>query len=405
MPHVDEGQVHAYLDQQLEYADPTKRQELEEHIATCPSCASLLEEARALRDRANALLRDTGPAQPAVPPFEAIVERAAGMRAQKPVAKRLAQTRSLAWAASVLLALALGLYARPYIFGPEVALAPAARQARSDAELDAVRPALAVDSAVGTAGEVAAPQPRSATAVSEGLAAPSVPEAPSRQPTDEAAERRDRVREEVAAEVQAAPAPDRAQELTEEARDARAQFAAVPVAQEREAADTLARKVSPQELADRPARAQQAPADRRAVDRDAVPAEPAAGGLADFSGAARGRTVTVGASTIEAAAEHLGGPLLVVADLEVVDVAIDSVGSQPAARIVQRLESNDALELLMWRGGATEEFRAFAEAPSTADVSVLTIDVAGYRVRGRARLPIDSLRALLRRLREAPSPN
>jgi hypothetical protein len=402
MPHVDEGQVHAYLDQQLEYAAPTKRQELEEHIATCPSCASLLEEAMALRQRANALLGDTGPAETAVPPFEAIVERAAGMRAQKPLAQRLARTRNLAWAASVLLALAVGLYARPYILGPEAAFAPVAREVQLDAEADAQEPVSTLDSAAGTAPDQ---QPRRSTAVGEGLATSSVPEAPSPPATGEAAEHRDRVREEVAAEVQAAPSPDRAQELLEEARDQRARFAAVPVAQEREAADTLARKVALEERADRAQRARQAPAERAAADRDAAPAAPAAGAIADLSDWAAGRTVTVTASAMEAATQHIGGPLLVVADLEVVDVVIDSVGSQPAVRIVQRLESNDALELLMWRGGPTDEFRAFAETAATADVSVVTVDFADYRVTGRARLPEDSLRALLGRLRNAPSPN
>ncbi|MCH8939334.1 MAG: zf-HC2 domain-containing protein, partial [Gemmatimonadetes bacterium] len=56
MSHVNEGQIHAYLDRQLEFADQAARERFETHVAECSDCTVLLEEARAIHARATGML-------------------------------------------------------------------------------------------------------------------------------------------------------------------------------------------------------------------------------------------------------------------------------------------------------------------------------------------------------------
>lgn len=102
MSHVDDGALHAYLDGELA---PPERARLESHVAECAACRNRLDEERALIERASQLL---GLAQPP------------GHAAPPPPLHQLRQPRllwrlrlPLAWAATVLLALGVGYYARP----------------------------------------------------------------------------------------------------------------------------------------------------------------------------------------------------------------------------------------------------------------------------------------------------
>jgi putative zinc finger protein len=102
MSHVDDGQVHAYLDGELPQADAWR---FEAHVAECPACRGRLEEARALITRASELLALAGPPARDIPPF-----RAGEVRPPARPSWRVPQP--LAWAASVVLALAAGWYLR-----------------------------------------------------------------------------------------------------------------------------------------------------------------------------------------------------------------------------------------------------------------------------------------------------
>src|SRR5256885_13323845 len=99
MSHVDEGTLHAYLDGELL---STERAALEMHLAQCEACRGRLVEERALLDRSNALLGTARPVERPQPAFEQL------RREPKRSAWRV--RTSVAWAASLALALGLGYY-------------------------------------------------------------------------------------------------------------------------------------------------------------------------------------------------------------------------------------------------------------------------------------------------------
>jgi hypothetical protein len=103
MSHVDEGTLHAYLDGELA---PAETQGVEAHLAQCPGCRGRLDEERALIARAHELLASAAPPDRAMPPF-----RAGDL---KPPTRLWWQVRlPLAWAATVVLALGVGMYLSP----------------------------------------------------------------------------------------------------------------------------------------------------------------------------------------------------------------------------------------------------------------------------------------------------
>jgi hypothetical protein len=125
MPHVDEGTLHAYLDGEL---SPAERTGLEQHLAQCATCRALLADERALRDRSTALLASARPIDQPLPPFEQI-HRAP----RRPWYLRT----SVAWAASIVLAVGLGYYLRD----PSSAFeSPAPKAVTSTADAPAAAP-------------------------------------------------------------------------------------------------------------------------------------------------------------------------------------------------------------------------------------------------------------------------
>jgi hypothetical protein len=140
MPHADEGQIHAYLDRQGEFADPVKRRELGKHIADCSACTRVLKEARRVRADAEELLRTTRVREVQAPPFAEIAARAQSRK--QPAAVGVAEAdrplladdeqepashatrrqfrvwRSLAWAATIVLAIGVGWSVRPLLIDP-----------------------------------------------------------------------------------------------------------------------------------------------------------------------------------------------------------------------------------------------------------------------------------------------
>lgn len=99
MSHVDDGTLHAYLDGEL---SPVERTRLEAHLTDCPGCRARLDEERALIERAGHLLGLAVPPEHAMPPLHQL-------RHPRP---RLRWRLPLAWAATVVLALAAGWYVR-----------------------------------------------------------------------------------------------------------------------------------------------------------------------------------------------------------------------------------------------------------------------------------------------------
>ncbi|MCZ6857998.1 MAG: hypothetical protein O7F70_08370, partial [Gemmatimonadetes bacterium] len=117
MSHVDEGQIHAYLDRQLEFAEAEARGRFETHVSECTECAALVEQERSFHGRAAAVLQQGEPELVEAPAFDDIVARATN-RSKSASVKKLNRTRSLAWAASIVVAVTVGWYARFSVSGP-----------------------------------------------------------------------------------------------------------------------------------------------------------------------------------------------------------------------------------------------------------------------------------------------
>ncbi|HTI06403.1 MAG TPA: zf-HC2 domain-containing protein [Gemmatimonadales bacterium] len=102
MSHVDEGTLHAYLDGELSSAE---RAPVDGHLAQCGACRAALAEERALLERATALLGSARPRERPAPPLEQL------RREITPTQRSPWRLRpSLAWAASIALAVGLGYY-------------------------------------------------------------------------------------------------------------------------------------------------------------------------------------------------------------------------------------------------------------------------------------------------------
>src|SRR5437879_10209888 len=102
--HVDDGQLHAYLDGELPQAEAWR---LGAHLGECPACRGRLEEQRALIARAGELRALAAPPARDVPPLSFRPGDA-----QPPPPARWPARLPLAWAATVVLALAAGWYLR-----------------------------------------------------------------------------------------------------------------------------------------------------------------------------------------------------------------------------------------------------------------------------------------------------
>jgi len=117
MRHVDDGTIHAWLDEQI--TDPAEAAWIEEHLRECGACRVRLAGERATFDRAQMLLAETAPSGER-PSFEALVATAGRSAMESEAASGAALTRGrrerwlmqAGWAASVAIAVGLGWTAR-----------------------------------------------------------------------------------------------------------------------------------------------------------------------------------------------------------------------------------------------------------------------------------------------------
>ena len=396
MSHVNEGQIHAYLDRQLEFADQAARERFETHVAECSDCTVLLEEARAIHARATGMLGDSRPAVADMPSFEAVVTRASERPARWATVKKLNRTRALAWAASIVVAVTVGWYAR-------VSTTQPLQVERDLFDLDEAVVALAEDQgeelegvvgAGAAAADLAGGQPAAPT-----LAAPEAARvlvvAPALQ---QAAGRR------------AEGAPAAAAATGEENR------VALPAERQRLVAGELSAKAVARTLVDS-VRAE-VPAAALRVSRDAPAAlkrarELAESGLfAEVEAPAPTDDLLWIAVSRDEAERSIAGKLLLVDGLDVVEISIAATEPRASVRVIQLLPSGDSLEIVQQpttpevdrvAGGlesrlqdARDEQEAAANEREISSVSVIRGDVV---VEMRGRISIDSLRVLLSRLR------
>ena len=100
MRHIPEDELHAYLDQGLSRSQCV---EIESHLAGCAACQSSRDGIAALRDRTTALLAKLAPPRSFSTPFETLRRRA-----DIEISARRRRIHLVAWAASIVAAVAFG---------------------------------------------------------------------------------------------------------------------------------------------------------------------------------------------------------------------------------------------------------------------------------------------------------
>ena len=113
MSHLTDGQLHAFLDGSVEDLADAGPSDVRSHLEGCADCRARLEAARLVRDRAHSLLRVAAPPSLAPPPIQEL----ARARTDRPLGRRVFGPRpeSLAWAATIAVALTAGWLARGMI--------------------------------------------------------------------------------------------------------------------------------------------------------------------------------------------------------------------------------------------------------------------------------------------------
>ena len=111
MSHVDDSTLSAYLDADGSLSDADIIT-IENHLAKCPACQQNFEETRRTKERAASILELSGPSHIAKPPFAEISARAPE-RGEHARRTQLFRLRRLAAAATVVLAVSVGVYAGP----------------------------------------------------------------------------------------------------------------------------------------------------------------------------------------------------------------------------------------------------------------------------------------------------
>lgn len=398
MPHVDEGTLHAWLDGALQAEDTHAAAAVERHIAMCADCRARLDDARGVRDEADAILAHVEPDEIDAPPFAEIVERArargtgpeeapdaesvgAGHDAAAPGESAASAHATaprgggshrrrgripLAWAASVAIAIAGGWWARELaapagtgIVAQRTESAPT-RSGESDARRppSSSRDARAGAEEAASSGTTGAARERVDAAR---LAADEERAASPARPNDAAERTTAPAPTEVAAADRPRPAADAASASVEPTADAdddadrriaaltgdsvvTASGRRTPGVTAPNAAapdpEAGARSMDPDiaidELVVTGVRAA-APADSPAVPRDASGA--------DATAAAASRDAWRPATHAEAE-RWVRGPIFVLPDAPIIDFALGGTEAAPAVRTRQRLPDGTSLGLI-----------------------------------------------------------
>lgn len=407
MWHVDEGTLHAYLDGALEAGGSPGPETVEAHVQACAECAARLEEAARLHERARAILRTGAPEEVPIPEFDQI--RARTQRTRRAAPSRRRWVPPLAWAASVVLAVAAGWSVRGALLGPEVAaltseLGPAGEP--SPAARVAAERAAATVADSGEAAAVVAAAP-AGQAAAEREPTPRV-EAPGEKPPPALEQRERLARAEARLGLEAGA---RAEADRIEIAPTTLAAPAVEAADRAAAVEAAAGKDSAQARLAEDARS------RMRAEAARVPpptlARPGASGALSAA-----RWIPVDES---AAVEWLDAPLVRAEALPIAGVAIARVEGVPVARAIYALEAGRFLELFQWREPAGAAFRpahpaamqepemlrgepgaygfAILEARREREAAVAILARGADRVLARAAVPMDSLRALAGRVR------
>jgi hypothetical protein len=396
MSHVDEGQLHEYLDR-LERptraeapatADGPQWQQVEAHLAACEACRRRLDEVRQLRRQAAAVLHGSGPAQIDHPPFEALVARSSAQQTRRRVLT-VNRLTAVGWAATVVLAVGVGWIARGSLsFGerqPVTPSQPAATVALEAEEANRIAGGVAARSEIAaedTPATVPGPEGRGAREARRSVAAA--------EPSPEAKAQDPMAGRLAPAEVERPNIPAQAPPAAAEPAIANEVSGVVQIA-----ADSAA--VAPREL--------DALERRARVDvGEALQEQQRVAALRQLQQSFAG--VTWQDAGREEAERHLGGRLALVDDLAVLRISLGTVAGTEAVRTEQTLPSGDTLEIVQWRQEegvpSVAELGDYRQQVGDRDTPPVRQMVAeardGYLLILRARTLADSLQALLRRI-------
>lgn len=175
MSHPDDGTIQALLDGELDAAERTR---VETHVGSCSACAARLAEARSFQLEADRLVEVL-----AVPSSPAEVRRTSPARRTV--------VRTLAWAASILLAVAVGYWGRGSEPGQAVVLQEGERPSggRAATPLPVTDPIAAAPSTTPTSAQAPASGTRPAAAPPAEMKSADKPVANGPRPAPQPAER------------------------------------------------------------------------------------------------------------------------------------------------------------------------------------------------------------------------
>jgi hypothetical protein len=386
MPHLDEGLLHAYLDNAL-------GEDVELHLRECPECRANLEKARLLKEGADAILTGVAPVEIAMPPFEELQAKAESRGGKSPrkdantTVGRLRsfnQLRSIAWAATVVLAVAVGWYARSTIL--ESSPNRGATEGETTGRLTIPLPE--IDGA-----ETNDPPEPAQTSVPEEEASPGaeLAEAVGGQVGPDvvggiavAADREDAPEARRVSTPEPAEPPSDARELP--AAPLQATLTASAAGANTEA--TTAR----QELRERSRMVPQVTDERAA-------AEPT---VTLTAGGRGGSTEVVWTGVDETTAQNiLDGPVPTVKGLPVIAYATSSLDGMQVIRVSQQLDSGQSIELVIITeadadiaADAKKGMERIDAGAGAGSINTVTVSEGGLRIRLTAALTTDSLRVL-----------
>jgi hypothetical protein len=399
MSHIDEGRLAAYLDGELP-AGSGELVEIELHVAACADCRKLLEESLKHRNRARAILRSGSPSTTEAPAFDEILRRAGKSGASRGIAPERSRLASLAWAATIVLAIGAGWYVtRERTSGPiatalrktrpatptpaETTVVLAERTNEAEPATDTKREETA-PAAAAPAPATAVPSPSQAGARADELARAALPE---RAPQPPAA---------IALEPQA-KAPATPPAIAGQALAA----GAAPKSGDSGAADRLAKK---DVASDAGAATGQIAMEQKRAEKLAAPANAPSAARERAAPAAAPAPVplppAVWRETSQGGAmRQLGRLPLQVAELPVLAYYVRPTGA-PEIRVTHDLGQGQVLEVIQSRvmtdSATTPEARN--EAAGFVGTEI-TEETGGYRTTLRGPVSRDSLSALLRKLR------
>ncbi len=395
MRHADEAILNAYLDGELDSqgaGNGERRAEtvgdIEAHLASCTECSALLEEVKRVRHRASEILSASTPVDIEIPPFDEIRARSEARNTGSRVLQ-LTRIRKLAWAATIVVAVAVGWYARGTVVSPSAEQSAASREQ------------MTAPQATTTASE---PDEQGAGTRGQGV-----------EGEEQGAGSEERRLEEGAATVLDAEL-DRAVGRADRDMSGRGAVvesltpAEVPVAEGLEGVPSRA-KAEPEAEAVVSVQDQVAQRQRRAQAPSVVAQKVAAEPAAPTGGVAVDEVLMVEDSLWVAATEAdaqgvLGGDVPTVAGLPIVDYSVSMMQGRNVVRVRQRLDDDNMLDLIVSRATPIEAAKiarrdelAANEPKDTEAANTITLLIGEYEVLLRGRVADDSLRVLGERIR------